>query len=68
MSRLDLIEIVPKVKVWVEYWLSNKGSFEVSKYDSEEDYLKYKSGGETHPNLTHLKVEAFEYEPKPKTK
>ena len=63
-SCLDLIEIVPKVKVWVEYWLDERGLFKISKYYSKEEYLSQKAGSP----LTHLKLDVFEYEPKPETK
>ena len=67
-SRFDLIEIVPKVKVWVEYYLDRYGNFITARYFSEDTYLTYKAGGESCPTRTHLKVEVFEYEPKPETK
>jgi hypothetical protein len=63
-SELNLIEIVPKVKVWVEYWLDERGSFKVSKYYTKEEYLSQKS----RKPLTHLQLDVFEYEPKPETK
>ena len=61
-SPSDLIEIVPKVKVWVEYWLDERGSFKVSKYYSKEEYLSQKAGSP----LTHLQLDVFEYEPETK--
>jgi hypothetical protein len=67
-TRLDLIEIVPKVKVWVEYYLSESGNLSTSLYQNEEKYLRLKAGGGQYPNLTHLKVDVFEYEPKLETK
>jgi hypothetical protein len=65
---LDLIEIVPKVKVWVEYYLDRYGNFITARYFSEDTYLTYKAGGESCPTRTHLKLDVFEYEPKPETK
>lgn len=67
-SLFDLIEIVPKVKVWVEYYLDRYGNFITARYFSEDTYLTYKAGGKICPTRTHLKVEVFEYEPKPETK
>jgi hypothetical protein len=67
-SRFDLIEIVPKVKVWVEYCLDEDGYFHTVVNLTERDYLECKAGGERYENQTHLKVEVFEYEPKPETK
>ena len=67
-THLDLIEIVPKVKVWVEYYLDRYGNFITARYCSEDTYLTYKAGGESCPTRTHLKLDVFEYEPKPETK
>jgi hypothetical protein len=64
----DLIEIVPKVKVWVEYVLDGNGDFYTAIHDSKEDFTYNKAGGEMAHTETHLKVEVFEYEPKPETK
>jgi hypothetical protein len=64
-TLFDLIEIVPKVKVWVEYYLDRYGNFITARYFSEDTYLTYKAGGKICPTRTHLKVEVFEYEPKP---
>jgi hypothetical protein len=68
VSRLDLIEIVPKVKVWVEYYLNPKGDFQTARFYSESSYMICKAGGEVCPRQTHLKLDVFEYEPKPETK
>ena len=67
-THLDLIEIVPKVKVWVEYYLDSYGNFITARYFSEDTYLTYKAGGKICPTRTHLKLDVFEYEPKPETK
>jgi hypothetical protein len=67
-SIIDLIEIVPKVKVWVEYYLDRYGNFITARYFSEDTYLTYKAGGKICPTRTHLKLDVFEYEPKPETK
>jgi hypothetical protein len=68
-GKYDLIEIVPKVKVWVEYYLNRFGELDVEISKTEAIFEKHKSGGKgLFPNQTHLKVEAFEYEPKPETK
>ena len=67
-TTLDLIEIVPKVKVWVEYYLDRYGNFITARYCSEDTYLTYKAGGKSCPTRTHLKLDVFEYEPKPETK
>jgi hypothetical protein len=66
-SNLDLIEIPEIIKVWVEYYLDTDGGFHVSKYSSERAYLINKAGGELHPELTHLRLDQFEYlKPEPK--
>jgi hypothetical protein len=67
-SKFDLIEIVPKVKVWVEYCLDEDGHFHTVVNLTERDYLECKAGGERYENQTHLKLDVFEYEPKPETK
>jgi hypothetical protein len=67
-AALDLIEIVPKVKVWIEYYLDRYGNFCVQHHKEEEEYFRLKIVGKQYSNLTHLKLDVFEYEPKPETK
>jgi hypothetical protein len=68
-SKFNLIEIVPKVKVWVEYYLNRFGELDVEISKTEAIFEKHKSGGKgLFPNQTHLKLDVFEYEPKPETK
>ncbi len=65
---LDLIEIVPKVKVWVEYCLDENGKFYTVVSPTQSQYIECKAGSDIYDSQTHLKVEVFEYEPKPETK
>jgi hypothetical protein len=67
-TRLDLIEIVPKVKVWVEYCLDENGKFYTVVSPTQSQYIECKAGSDIYDSQTHLKVEVFEYEPKPETK
>jgi hypothetical protein len=64
----DLIEIVPKVKVWVEYCLDENGKFYTVVSQTQSQYIECKAGSDIYDSQTHLKVEVFEYEPKPETK
>jgi hypothetical protein len=67
-SYYDLIEIVPKVKVWVEYCLDENGKFYTVVSPTQNQYIECKAGSDVYDSQTHLKVEVFEYEPKPETK
>jgi hypothetical protein len=66
--HFDLIEIVPKVKVWVEYCLDENGKFYTVVSPTQNQYIECKAGSDIYDSQTHLKVEVFEYEPKPETK
>jgi hypothetical protein len=66
-SQLNLIEIVPKVKLWVEYYLDEAGIFGIETYYSEKDAADY-ANSDLERGFTCLKLDVFEYEPKPETK
>jgi hypothetical protein len=66
-TSLDLIEIVPKVKVWVEYCLDENGKFYTVVSPTHNQYIECKAGSDIYDNQTHLKLDVFEYEPKIKT-